>query len=64
MMAEGRTDKQQSRVTKDNVTILSASLLIVDWQSKSDQQNEESSVCFQVDLLIVQASETFPKNFS
>lgn len=63
-MAKRRKARQQSRVTQDKVTIHSASILIVDSQSESDEQNDGFRACFQVDLLIVQASDSFPTHFS
>lgn len=63
-VAERRSVQQQSRVTQDKVTIRSASILIVDSQSESDEQKDGFRACFRVDLLIVQAFATFPTHFS
>ena len=63
-IAERSSVQQQSRVTQDKVTIRSASIVIVDSQSESDEQNEGFRACFRVDLLIVQAFATFPTHFS
>ena len=63
-MAKRRSVRQQSRVTQDKVTIHFASILIVDSRSESDEQNDGFRACFQVALLIVQVSDSFPTHFS
>ena len=49
---------------RDDSLRYSATTPIVDSQSESDEQNDGFRVCFQVDLLILQASDTFPTHFS